>query len=223
MIADFVVALAARRSRCSPRLPAGPSPPARSRADSPARGSIVEDRAARKLLEAGDCPLRGRRGHQGGRGLAVGHRTLSAQPRPLRGPPAAGQLPARPASGPTTGPASTSKRSPPKRTATKSSGPRPRSRWASASIEARNYGKMLSGDAGRDREVPGQPAGERGLLLHRPGPLPAGHYSRAIEALEKVGTALTGEAGKVEKVEAGKRLFLKIEDADLAGWSRTRR
>src|SRR5207237_331493 len=43
-----------------------------------------------------------------------------------------------------------------------------------------------------------------------------GHYSRAISALEKVGTALSTEEGKVEKVEAGKRLFIKIEDADLA-------
>lgn len=43
-----------------------------------------------------------------------------------------------------------------------------------------------------------------------------GHYRRAIEALEKVGTALAGEEGKIEKVEAGKRLFIKINDADLA-------
>ena len=43
-----------------------------------------------------------------------------------------------------------------------------------------------------------------------------GHYSRAIEALEKVGTALTEDDTQLEKLEAGKRLFLKIEDADLA-------
>ncbi|MCH8830854.1 MAG: tetratricopeptide repeat protein, partial [Planctomycetes bacterium] len=43
-----------------------------------------------------------------------------------------------------------------------------------------------------------------------------GHYSRAIAALEKVGTTLAGSDQKVEKVEAGKRLFIKIEDADLA-------
>jgi TolA-binding protein len=43
-----------------------------------------------------------------------------------------------------------------------------------------------------------------------------GHYSRAISALQKVGTTLAGEKGKIEKVEAGKRLFVKIEDADLA-------
>jgi tetratricopeptide (TPR) repeat protein len=42
------------------------------------------------------------------------------------------------------------------------------------------------------------------------------HYSRAIEALEKVGTALTNSEESLEKVEAGKRLFVKIDDADLA-------
>jgi TolA-binding protein len=42
------------------------------------------------------------------------------------------------------------------------------------------------------------------------------HYSRAIAALEKVGTALSSDDHQVRKVEAGKRLFVKIEDADLA-------
>ena len=49
-----------------------------------------------------------------------------------------------------------------------------------------------------------------------------GHYSRAITALERVGTALPEpEPGAVKPVqtevlEAGKRLFVRIEDADLA-------
>ena len=43
-----------------------------------------------------------------------------------------------------------------------------------------------------------------------------GHYSRAIAALEKVGTALSEDDSQIQKVEAGKRLFVKIEDADLA-------
>ena len=42
------------------------------------------------------------------------------------------------------------------------------------------------------------------------------HYRRAIDALEKVGTTLSSADGGVEKLEAGKRLFVKIEDADLA-------
>ena len=43
-----------------------------------------------------------------------------------------------------------------------------------------------------------------------------GHYSRAIEALEKVGTALSDQDSKIEKVEAGKRLYVKIDDQDFA-------
>ncbi|NNE90885.1 MAG: tetratricopeptide repeat protein, partial [Verrucomicrobiales bacterium] len=43
-----------------------------------------------------------------------------------------------------------------------------------------------------------------------------GHYSRAIEALEKVGTALSEDDAQVDKVEAGKRLFVKVTDQDLA-------
>lgn len=43
-----------------------------------------------------------------------------------------------------------------------------------------------------------------------------GHYSRAIEALEKVGTALSDQDAKIEKVEAGKRLYIKIDDKDFA-------
>jgi tetratricopeptide (TPR) repeat protein len=43
-----------------------------------------------------------------------------------------------------------------------------------------------------------------------------GHYSRAIEALEKVGTALSSEDSKNDKVEVGKRLYIRIEDKDFA-------
>ena len=42
------------------------------------------------------------------------------------------------------------------------------------------------------------------------------HYSRAIEALEKVGTALSSQDSLVEKVEAGKRLYVKLDDQDFA-------
>lgn len=43
-----------------------------------------------------------------------------------------------------------------------------------------------------------------------------GHYSRAIEALEKVGTARSEEDSKLGKLEAGKRLYIKIDDLDFA-------
>ncbi|MFK7911873.1 MAG: tol-pal system YbgF family protein, partial [Akkermansiaceae bacterium] len=42
------------------------------------------------------------------------------------------------------------------------------------------------------------------------------HYSRAIEALEKVGTALSAKDSLIEKVEAGKRLYVRIDDQDFA-------
>ena len=38
----------------------------------------------------------------------------------------------------------------------------------------------------------------------------------SIDALQKVGTAFSGDDDKTEKVEAGKRLFIKVEDADLS-------
>ena len=43
-----------------------------------------------------------------------------------------------------------------------------------------------------------------------------GHYGRAIASLEKVGTAVGEKDTNAEKLEAGKRFFVKIEDADLA-------
>ena len=43
-----------------------------------------------------------------------------------------------------------------------------------------------------------------------------GHYSRAIEALEKVGTARAGGDENLGKLEAGKRLYIKIDDLDFA-------
>lgn len=43
-----------------------------------------------------------------------------------------------------------------------------------------------------------------------------GHYGRAIDALEKVGTAVGQGDQNSEKLEAGKRFYVKIEDADLA-------
>ncbi|MGI9240592.1 MAG: tetratricopeptide repeat protein, partial [Verrucomicrobiales bacterium] len=43
-----------------------------------------------------------------------------------------------------------------------------------------------------------------------------GHYSRAIEALEKVGTALSDQDLRLEIAEAGRRLYIKIDDQDLA-------
>lgn len=43
-----------------------------------------------------------------------------------------------------------------------------------------------------------------------------GHYGRAIESLEKVGTVISTNNVGQAKLEIGKRLFVKVEDADLA-------
>ena len=43
-----------------------------------------------------------------------------------------------------------------------------------------------------------------------------GHYGRAIEALDKVGTSVNAEGPTIEKVEAGRRLHVRIDDKDLA-------
>ena len=43
-----------------------------------------------------------------------------------------------------------------------------------------------------------------------------GHYGRAIEALDKVGTSVTADGPTVDKVEAGRRLHVRIDDKDLA-------
>ena len=81
---------------------------------------------------------------------------------------------------------------------------------------ARNYGKSFQVLRDVIANYPVSPRVNEAYYYIGLGHFQLGHYSRAIGALEKVGTALSdGEAG-VEKLEAGKRLFVKIEDADLA-------
>ncbi len=63
---------------------------------------------------------------------------------------------------------------------------------------------------------PASPQGPEACYYIGLGHFKQGHYSRAIEALEKVGTALSEQDAKIEKVEAGKRLYIKIDDKDLA-------
>ncbi|MDB5388518.1 MAG: Tetratricopeptide domain protein, partial [Planctomycetaceae bacterium] len=82
--------------------------------------------------------------------------------------------------------------------------------------EARNFGKSFKVMRDVIEKFPVSPHVNEAYYYIGLGHFQLGHYSRAIEALEKVGTTLSIEEGKVEKVEAGKRLFIKIEDADLA-------
>ncbi|MBI1374607.1 MAG: tetratricopeptide repeat protein [Phycisphaera sp.] len=82
--------------------------------------------------------------------------------------------------------------------------------------EARNFGKTFKVMREVIEKFPVSKQINQAYYYIGLGHFQLGHYSRAIEALEKVGTALTGDDSKTEKVEAGKRLYVKIEDADLA-------
>jgi len=81
---------------------------------------------------------------------------------------------------------------------------------------ARNFGKSFQIMREVVEKYPVSPQVNEAYYYIGLGHFQLGHYSRAISALEKVGTTLSGENGKAEKLEAGKRFFIKIEDADLA-------
>lgn len=82
--------------------------------------------------------------------------------------------------------------------------------------EARNFGKSFAVMRSVIEKFPVSPEVNQAYYYIGLGHFQLGHYSRAIEALEKVGTALSEDDDQVEKLEAGKRFFIRIEDADLA-------
>jgi tetratricopeptide (TPR) repeat protein len=81
---------------------------------------------------------------------------------------------------------------------------------------SRNYGKcfQIMRDVIENFPVSGQV--NQAYYYIGLGHFQLGHYSRAISALEKVGTTLSEDDEQAGKLEAGKRFFIKIEDADLA-------
>lgn len=81
---------------------------------------------------------------------------------------------------------------------------------------ARNYGKCFQVMRDVIQKFPVSKHVNEAYYYIGLGHFQLGHYSRAIAALEKVGTTVSGNDSQIEKVEAGKRLFVKIEDADLA-------
>ena len=90
-------------------------------------------------------------------------------------------------------------------------------------FEGRNYGKCFKYMRDVIEKYPVSPQVNQAYYYIGLGHFQQGHYSRAIAALERVGTALpppeaTPEGMKAtpEILEAGKRLFVRIEDADLA-------
>ena len=81
---------------------------------------------------------------------------------------------------------------------------------------SRLYGKCFQVMRDVIEEFPVSPQVNQAYYYIGLGHFQQGHYSRAIDALEKVGTTLTDEDSNNEKLEAGKRFFVKVEDADLA-------
>ena len=82
--------------------------------------------------------------------------------------------------------------------------------------EAGNYGKCFSIMRDVIEKFPTSPEVNEAYYYIGLGHFKLDHYSRAIEALEKVGTALSNKDSLIEKVEAGKRLYVKIDDQDFA-------
>jgi TolA-binding protein len=188
-------------------------------ADDPAaaavRGSIVEDRAAKKLLEAGDARLEA---DEGSKAIEIWKSVIERYPRSkfrfdahLRlGNYYLDQERAY---------------------------DRARVHFESAAAEenkseeqraegtlklgvcfyhARNFGKCFQVMRDVIEKYPVSPQVNEAYYHIGLGHFQQGHYSRAIQALDKVGTTLSGDTAQGEKLEAGKRLFVKIEDADLA-------
>lgn len=82
--------------------------------------------------------------------------------------------------------------------------------------EAGNYGKCFSIMRDVIKQFPNSPEVNEAYYYIGLGHFKLNHYSRAIEALEKVGTALSAKDSLIEKVEAGKRLYVRVDDQDFA-------
>lgn len=82
--------------------------------------------------------------------------------------------------------------------------------------EARNFGKCFQVMRDVIEQYPVSPQVNSAYYYIGLGHFQLEHYSRAIAAFEKVGTAMSSHDSQIKKVEAGRRLFVRIEDADLA-------
>jgi tetratricopeptide (TPR) repeat protein len=181
----------------------------------PVPGSIVEDRAARKLLEAGDARMEA---NEPGKAVEIWQSVVERYPRSKVRHEANMRLGtyylereraydrARSYFEPTA--AEDNKDEAQRATATHKIGV--------CYYEARNFGKCFKIMREVIEKYPVSPEVNQAYYYIGLGHFQQGHYSRAIAALERVGTALAGEENKVEKLEAGKRLYIRIDDADLA-------
>jgi len=175
----------------------GAEPPGSAK---PEPGPLIEDRAAGKLLEAGQARLEA---EEPAKAVEIWQSLIepvSPQPRPLsahmllgkhflereRAYERAGALRIG------------RRRGEPRRGAAAEALLR-----TGAAITTCGTTAVLPGDARRDRQVSRQFLRERRLLLHRPGALPARTLQPRNRGPGERGTAVTAEQGKVEKLEAG--------------------
>lgn len=188
----------------------------------PERGSIVEDRTARKLLEAGDARLEA---GEPAKAVEVWMSVIERYPRSKVRFDAYLKLGNH---------LLTKERAFDRartffESAAADDNPSEESR-AEATLkvgvcyfEGRNYGKCFKYMRDVIEKYPVSPQVNQAYYYIGLGHFQQGHYSRAIAALERVGTALPppdatpdGMKPVPELLEAGKRLFVRIEDADLA-------
>lgn len=179
------------------------------------RGSIVEDRLAKKLIEAGDARIDA---DEGSKAVEIWKSVIERYPRSKHRFEAHLRL----------GNYFLDKerayeRARPHFEAVAAEENKDEAQRAEATLKLgvcfyhnRNYGKSFQIMRDVIEKFPVSPQVNEAYYYIGLGHFQLGHYSRAIQALEKVGTTLSGEAGQSSKLEAGKRFFLKIEDADLA-------
>ena len=202
---------------CSSLLIAMLAPPAfaqkKGKSKAPVRGSIVEDRAARKMLEAGDARFDS---DEQKKAVEIWQSILERYPRSKVRFAAhmrlAKYLLERER-------AYDQARTHYEVVAGEENGDQEQRAEATLKMgrcffEAGNYGRCFKVMREVIEKYPVSEQVNRAYYYIGLGHFKLGHYSCAIQALEKVGTTLSNKDKSGEKVEAGKRLFVKIEDAD---------
>lgn len=181
----------------------------------PVRGSIIEDRAARKLLQAGD--LRYDAGEQE-KALEIWQSVVERYPRSKVRFQAYLKLGEHHL---TKGNAYDKARAHYEAVASEENSDNEQRAEATLKMgvclfEGRHYGQCFKVMRRVIEDFPVAEQVNEAYYYIGLGHFKQGHYGRAIAALEKVGTAVGEQDQNAEKLEAGKRFFVKIEDADLA-------
>lgn len=197
--------------------------PGKEKDKAPERGSIVEDRTARKLVEAGDARLEA---GEAAKAVEVWQSVIERYPRSRVRFDAHLRL----GNHLLTKDRAFDRARTYFESAAADENPSEEQR-AEATLkvgvcyfESRNFGKCFRYMRDVIEKYPVSPQVNQAYYYIGLGHFQQGHYSRAISALERVGTALpppeAGPDGKpvpaAEVLEAGKRLFVRVEDADLA-------